>query len=137
MFDSSAEIQGMTCRALWAAGAAIFRLTRPAVAVCFPFPSALLHARQITTLLQVAEFVAGTGADIEAVNEVVKEVRETSWAAGRTLRRKHVVLLAFAEVSSVSYRNRRGGGLPWEGFTPPSLSPFQAGTIDQLIFPLE
>ena len=63
--------------------------------------------------------MAGTGADIEAVNEVVKEVRETSWAAGRTFRRKHVVLLAFAEVSSVSYRNRRGGGLPWEGLYPP------------------
>eukprot|EP00752_Nemacystus_decipiens_P004611 g4210.t1 len=41
--------------------------------------------------------MTGTGADIEAVQSFLRQVRETSWAAGRTFRRKHLVLLAFAE----------------------------------------
>lgn len=39
-----------------------------------------------------------TGADTNGVNSALDHVRDVSWAAGRTLRSKRVVLLAFAEV---------------------------------------
>lgn len=40
-----------------------------------------------------------TGADAQGVEGALNKVRDVSWAAGRTFRGKHVVLLAFAEVS--------------------------------------
>ncbi|CAM9226878.1 unnamed protein product, partial [Pylaiella littoralis] len=49
---------------------------------------------------QVDEFVVATGADAHGVENVLNGVRRVSWAAGRTLRCKHVVLLAFAESAS-------------------------------------
>lgn len=54
-----------------------------------------------TTPVQVEEFVVAAGADAQGVEGALNRVRDVSWAAGRTLRKKHVVLLAFAEVRSI------------------------------------
>lgn len=44
-----------------------------------------------------------TGADRHGVENALDQVRHVSWESGRTLRRKYVVLLAFAEVSVVDF----------------------------------
>lgn len=46
--------------------------------------------------------MAVTGANAQGVEAALVEVQEVSWAAGRTLRGKHLVLLAFAEVGRFS-----------------------------------
>ena len=42
--------------------------------------------------------MVSTGADLQGVEAALQGVRQTAWAAGRTLRPKFLVLLAFAEV---------------------------------------
>lgn len=42
--------------------------------------------------------MVSTGADLQGVEAALQGVRQTAWAAGRTLRPKYLVLLAFAEV---------------------------------------
>ncbi|CAB1101889.1 unnamed protein product [Ectocarpus sp. CCAP 1310/34] len=46
---------------------------------------------------KVEDFMVGEGEDQLGVESALDQVRHVSWAAGRTLRRKLVVLLAFAE----------------------------------------
>lgn len=43
--------------------------------------------------------MASTGADAEGIRGALDGVRHVSWRSGRTFGRKHVVLLATAEVS--------------------------------------
>ncbi|CAM9672059.1 unnamed protein product [Ectocarpus sp. 6 AP-2014] len=46
---------------------------------------------------KVEDFMVGEGEDQHGIERALDQVRHVSWAAGRTLRRKLVVLLAFAQ----------------------------------------
>lgn len=65
------------------------------------------------------------GADTEAVEISLNNIRESSWAAGKTFRRKHLVLLAFAEVSKVSlgFVSVYSSSLKLNQLPPPACSP--------------
>lgn len=54
------------------------------------------------TFTQVEEFVATAGADANDVQSALEGVQHMSWAGGGILRRKNLVLLAFADVSAYS-----------------------------------
>lgn len=43
--------------------------------------------------------MAATGADTRGIENTLSGVRQVSWESGLTLRRRHIVLLAFADVS--------------------------------------
>lgn len=70
-----------------------------------PIRCCRLYLDALTT--QVEEFVVEAGADAQSVEVSLNRVRDVSWAAGRTFRGKHMVLLAFAEVSIVILRSPR------------------------------
>ena len=54
------------------------------------------------TLTQVEEFMTTAGADASDVQSALEGVQHMAWAGGGTLRRKNLVLLAFADVSACS-----------------------------------
>lgn len=53
--------------------------------------------------------MAAAGADADDTNSAISQVRHVSWGAGRTFRRKHVVLLSSAEASKTVCSCLRAG----------------------------
>eukprot|EP00752_Nemacystus_decipiens_P004605 g4204.t1 len=62
-----------------------------------PRPELEIFAEDPSWTFKVEDFMVSTGADALAVEAALQEVRQISWAAGRTFRPKYLVLLAFAE----------------------------------------
>ncbi|CAM9498628.1 unnamed protein product [Ectocarpus fasciculatus] len=79
---------------------AVLRSIPPAFGNEAPHTSALdlkIFAEDPDWAAKVEGFMVGEGADRHGIESALDQVRHVSWAAGRTLRRKLVVLLAFAE----------------------------------------